>query len=93
MKSLKNDIDRKLYIENPNNWSIMRSQNPIRISKLNKTPFIKVEIWTVQGWNFVAYFKDSNCEVIENVKVSELEFSRITVNVTEIVRFLKKNKI
>ncbi len=93
MKSLKNDIDRKLYIENPNNWFIMRSQNPIRISKLKNTPFIKVEIWTVQGWNFVAYYKDINCEVKENVKVSELEFSRITIKTTEIVRFLKKNKI
>jgi hypothetical protein len=94
LKTLRNDEDRKLYIENPNNWSVLREQNPFRVALLKNTPFVKLDIWTAAGWSFVGYFKTTKADVPRpNTYHTVVELSRHQVKYTEIVRYLKKTKI
>ena len=45
-KKLRNNDERRLYIENQGNWEIISEIDSIRISILNNTPFAKIEVRT-----------------------------------------------
>ncbi|MFH2116738.1 MAG: hypothetical protein ABII85_01700 [Bacillota bacterium] len=45
-KILKNNNDRKLYVQNPKNWVAISELNSIRVSVLKNTNFAKIECST-----------------------------------------------
>jgi hypothetical protein len=45
-KKLRNNDERRLFVENQGNWEVVSEENAIRISVLKGTPFAKIEVRT-----------------------------------------------
>jgi len=88
-KKLKNNDDRKLFIENSNNWIKISENKSIRISVLKNTPFAKIEARTYNSpMNNVYQVLAIRNYTVEN---GEFVFSAFPQNISSIVQYLREN--
>ena len=88
-KKLKNNDDRKLFIENPSSWIVISEEKSIRVSILKSTPFAKLEIKTFNNpMNHVYQLLAIRNYTIIN---DEFVFSAFPQDISSIVQYLREN--
>lgn len=88
-KTLTNNEERKLYIENQRNWKVISEVKSIRISVLLKTPFAKIEVKTYNNpMNNVYQILAIRNYTIQN---NEFIFSAFPQDTDSIVQYLREN--
>jgi hypothetical protein len=91
-KTLKNDHDRKLFIDNPGNWEIIRDHGLIRILQLNKTRIAKVQIKTADSERLHVGYQDIAYREIIGINGDEIMISPFPLEERGIILYLKHIK-
>jgi hypothetical protein len=91
-KTLKNDHDRKLFIDNPGNWEIIRDHGLTRILQLKTTRIIKVQLKTAETNRLHVGYQDIVYREIIDINNDEILVSSFPLDERAIILYLKQIK-
>jgi len=91
-KTLKNDHDRKLFIDNPGNWEIIRDHGLIRVLQLKKTRIAKVQLKTADTDRLHVGYQDIAFREIIDIECDDILVGAFPIDERAIILYLKHIK-